>query len=121
MNTARRRYVQGSALALATLLFLLFGIGALGIVGEGERDWMYLTAPGVALLLALGFRFRAHGMALALGAAAVTTLLVAVVAVVLVVRNDEGASLVDVVGISGMYALLFAGSAWLYRRSDLLA
>jgi hypothetical protein len=60
-------------------------------------------------------------MALALAAAAVTTLVVAVVAVVLVVRNDESASLVDVVGISGMYAALFAASAWLFRRSDRLA
>lgn len=120
-TSARRSYVQATVLAVATVLFLLFGIGALGIVGDGDRDAMYLAAPGVALLLAVVFRFRAHGMALALGAAAVTTLVVAAVAVALVVRADEPASLLDVVGISGMYAALFAASAWLFRRSDRLA
>ena len=121
MNAARRHYVLGAALAVATVLFLILGIGALGIVGDGDRDALYLAGPVVALLVAVAFRFRAHGMALALGAAAVLTLVAAVVAVVLVVRNDESASLVDVAGISAMYAAMFAASGWLFRRSDRLA
>ena len=121
MNTARRRYVQAAALAVVTALFLLFGIGALGIVGDGDRDAMYLAAPAVALLGALVARFRAAGMALALSGAALTTLVVAVVAVVLVVRADESASLLDIVGISAMYAALFAASGWLFWRSDRMA
>ena len=121
MTASRRRYVQAATLAVATALFLLLGIGALGIVGDGDRDMLYLAAPVVALVGAAAARFRAPGMAAALGAAAVTTLAAGVVAVVLVVRADETASLVDIAGLSGMYALLFAASAWLFWRSDRLA
>lgn len=121
MTTARRHYLLGCAVAVATVLFLLFGIGALGIVGEGERDAIYLAAPVVVVLGAIVVRFRAVGLALVLAAAAVTTLVAAVVAIVLVVRADESASLLDVVGISGMYAALFAASGWLFWRSDRLA
>ena len=45
------------------MLFLLLGIGALGIVGDGDRDMLYLAAPVVALVGAVVARFRAHGMA----------------------------------------------------------
>ena len=121
LTASRRRYAQAAALAVATVLFLLFGIGALGIVGDGDRDMLYLAAPVVALVGAVVARFRAHGMAAALAAAAVTTLVAGAVAVVLVVRADETASLLDIAGLSSMYALLFGASAWLFRRSDRLA
>ena len=121
ITTSRRRYAQAAVLAVATVLFLLLGIGALGIVGDGDRDMLYLAAPGVALVGAVAARFRAHGMAAAMAAAAVTTLVAGAVAVVLVVRADETASLLDVAGLSSMYALLFGASAWLFRRSDRLA
>ena len=121
MTTSRRRYAQAAALAVATVLFLLLGIGALGIVGDGDRDMLYLAAPVVALVGAAAARFRPHGMAAAMAAAAVTTLVAGVVAVVLVVRADETASLLDIAGLSSMYALLFGASAWLFRRSDRLA
>ena len=121
MTTSRRRYAQAAVLAVATVLFLLLGIGALGIVGDGDRDMLYLAAPVVALVGAVAARFRAHGMAAAMAAAAVTTLVAGAVAVVLVVRADETASLLDIAGLSSMYALQFGASAWLFRRSDRLA
>ena len=121
MTASRRSYVQAVGLALATVLFLLFGIGALGIVGDGDRDMLYLAAPVVALVGAVIARLRAHGMAAALGAAAVTTLVVGVVAIVLVVSADEAASILDIAGLSSMYAALFGASAWLFWRSDRLA
>jgi len=70
----------------------------------------------VALLVAAATRFRAPGMAVALAAASLTTVAAGVVAVVLVATDRESASLVDVVGISGMYAVLFALAAWLFTR-----
>ena len=56
-------------MAVGTVLFLLLGIGALGIVGDGDRDWLYLAAPAVLLVVAVATRFRPGGMVLALGAA----------------------------------------------------
>ena len=121
MTTARRTYLLAAALAVATVLLLLLGIGALGIVGDGDRDAVYLVVPAVLVVGALAARFRASGMAAALAATAATTVVVALVAVLLVVRADESASLLDIVMVSGLYAALFAGSAWLFRRSDRLA
>ena len=114
--TPQQRYLLALGVSVLTVLFLLFGIGALGIVGDGDRDAMYLAGPVVALLVAAATRFRAPGMAVALAAASLTTVAVGVVAVVLVATDRESASLLDVVGISGMYAVLFALAAWLFTR-----
>ena len=110
------RYAVAMAVSVGTVLFLLFGIGALGIVGDGERDWLYLTAPVVLLVVALATRFRPGGMVLALGAAAATTLAAGVVAVVLVATDDTAGSVVDVIMLTVMYAVLFAAGAWLFSR-----
>ena len=115
-SSPAQRYLLALGVSLLTVLFLLLGIGALGIVGDGDRDAMYLAAPAVALLVAVATRFRSSGMALALAAASLTTLVAGVVAVVLVATERVSASLVDVVGISGMYAVLFALAAWLFTR-----
>lgn len=115
MTRSRRLYILGATLAVLAVLFLLLGIGALGIIGSGDRDAIYLAVPAVAVVGAAVVRFRAGGMALAMAAAALTTLVVAVVAVVLVLVTDESASILDIVGISGMYAAMFAFSAWLFR------
>ena len=83
-------------------------------LGKGSERASALRRVG-----ALAARFRAHGMALATAAAAVTTLLVALVAAVLVVRADEAASLADIATVSGLYAAMLGASSWLFRRSDL--
>ncbi|NPD04982.1 hypothetical protein HN031_09840 [Nocardioides sp. zg-1308] len=119
--TPRARYGLAAAVSLGTVLFLLLGIGALGIVGDGDRDAVYLAAPAVGLLVAVATRFRAHGMALALAAAAVTTLVAGAVAVGLVVADGASASIGDVVMLTVMYAVLFGVAAWLFtlvRASD---
>jgi hypothetical protein len=110
------RYALALSVSVGTVLFLLFGIGALGIVGEGDRDWLYLAAPVVLLVVAAATRFRPGGMVLALGAAAGTTLVAGVVAVVLVAAGDTSASIADVVMLTAMYAVLFAAGAWLFSR-----
>lgn len=115
--TSTTRYVLALAVSLGTVLFLLFGIGALGIVGDGDRDWLYLAAPVVGLLVAVATRFRAGGMALALGAAAGTTVVAGAAAVALVATDRATASIADVAMLTGMYAGLFALGAWLFLRA----
>lgn len=110
------RYVLALGVSALTVLFLLFGIGALGIVGDGDRDAYYLAAPVVLAVVAVATRFRPGGMVLALGGAALATVVAGAVAVGLVVTDRETASLLDVVGLTGMYAALFAGAAWLFSR-----
>lgn len=116
LSSPTARYVLALGVSLVTVAFLLLGIGALGIVGDGDRDALYLAAPAVALLVALVTGFRPGGMALALLAAAVVTLVAGAVAVGLVATDQASASILDVVMLTGMYAALFAVGAWLFAR-----
>ena len=116
LRSPTTRYGLALTLSVGTVLFLLLGIGALGIVGDGDRDWLYLAAPAVLLVVAVATRFSASGMVMALGAAAATTLVAGVVAVVLVAADDAAASIADVVMLTVMYAGLFAAGAWLFSR-----
>lgn len=118
MTSARNAYRLGLAVALGAALFLVWGVGALGIIGAGGRpDLMYLGALAVGVVGALLARFRSSGMAWALAATALALLVVAGIALVAGLHREPGASAVEILGISGMYAALFGLSAWLFRRS----
>ena len=122
MTTHRRYYGLALGLTVATVLFLVLGIGALGIVGDGgSPDRLFLAVLAVLAVGSVIARLRAAGMAVTLAATALTQVLVALVAVVLVaagVDDFEGASVIDVIGINAMYAGLFGLAAWLFRRSE---
>jgi hypothetical protein len=119
------RRVPFFALALATtvvaVLFLVGSIGALGIIGEGGRpDRVYVVVLGVLAIGTMAARFRAHEMALALGATAAAQALVALgalVAVLAEVDDFAGASVLDLVGINAMFVGLFSLAAWLFLRA----
>ena len=118
MNTPSTVYRLALALALGTALFLALGIGALGVIGAGGRaDRWYLAVFAVIVLGSIASRLRPAGMARTMVAAAVTQVLVPVVVLVSGRPEAQAVSLVDVVGLTGMYAGLFLLSAWLFRRS----
>jgi hypothetical protein len=118
MSTATSYYRLAVGVALGTALFLLWGIGALGIIGAGGRpDLMYAGALAVGLIGAVIARLRPRGMALALLATALATVLVGVIAIGAGLHRTEGASVLEIIGLSGMYAGLFGLSAWLFRRA----
>ena len=115
--TTTTSYRLGALVALGTALVLLFGVAALGIVGDGGPwDLLYVGALAVGLVGAVVARFRAGGMAVALGATAAATVVAGAIALVVVLVGDD-ASVLDLVGLTGMFAVLFAVSAWLFRRS----
>lgn len=116
--TSRTYYLLGVASATFTTVFLLLGMGALGIIGAGGRpDRMYLVALACAIGGALLARFRASGMAIALLAAAIVTFAVGLVAIAAGLYGVPGASVIEILALSGMFAAMFAGSAWLFWRS----
>lgn len=118
MMTAQTSYRLAVAVALATVLFLVLGIGALGIIGDGGRsDRIYLAVLGVLVIGTAVARLKPHGMALALLATAFTQVLVAAVALLAGLHHAEDASVLDIVGLTVMYAGLFGLSAWLFRRA----
>ena len=109
-------YLLGIGAAVATALFLVLAIGALGIIGDGGRDdRIYAAVLAVLAVGTVAARLRPHGMSLALLATALTQAVVTVVA--LLVGVPEEASVLDIVGINTMYVALFCLSAWLFRRA----
>ncbi len=116
--TATTYYRLGIAVALATAVFLVLGIGALGIIGAGGHpDRMYAGVLAVGVIGTVVARLRARGMALTLLAMAVAMGLVAVIAFIAGYQHNEGASVVEILGLTGMYAGLFCLSAWLFWRA----
>jgi len=117
--TTRTAHRLAIGVALATVLFLIWAIGALGIIGEGGRpDRMYLAVFAVVTIGTLIARLRPHGMALVLLATALTQGLVGVTALIAGYHHNEGASVVEILGINGMYVALFGLSAWLFARAE---
>ncbi|MDN4162960.1 hypothetical protein [Nocardioides abyssi] len=100
----------GLAVAVGTAALLVLSAGALGIVGDGGRpDRAYVAVPAVLLLGSVAARLRPRGMVLALGATALAQ--VVVTAALLLADVHGEASVVDVVGITAMFAGLFAAAA----------
>ncbi|WP_193611488.1 hypothetical protein [Nocardioides lijunqiniae] len=103
----------GLALAALTALFLVLGVGALGILGPGGRpDRVYVVVLAVLLVGAAVSRLRPSGLAQALAATAAAQVLVTAVAL-LGGLPPEGSSTLDIVGVNLMYTALWAVSAWL--------
>ena len=118
MTTSRTYYRLGAALAVLTAVFLFLAIGALGIIGEGGRpDRMYLAVFATLAVGTAAARLRARGMAYALLATAGAMVAVAVVALATGQQDTPGASVLEILGLTAMYASLFALSGWLFWRA----
>lgn len=116
-TSAATTYRLALGLAVATVLFLVLAIGALGIIGDGGRpDQIYVAVLAVLALGSVLARLRPSGMAVALVATAVTQVVVTLLA--LMAGMAEDASVLDILAINAMYAALFCLSAWLFRRAD---
>ncbi|GAA4399872.1 hypothetical protein GCM10023168_07880 [Fodinibacter luteus] len=116
---ASTRYWLAVVLAVGTVLLLVLGAGALGVIGAGgPADRVFLAVPVVLVVGSLLARFRPRGMAVALLATAATQVLAPVVAFAAGLEGTAGASVVDVVGLTAMLSGLFVLAAWLFRRAD---
>ncbi len=116
--TSASYYRLAIGVALFTVLFLIYGIAALGVIGDGGRpDRMYLGVFAVALLGTIAARLRPRGMALALLATASAHAVVAVIALVAGYQDTAGASVLEILGLNAMYAALFSLSAGLFWRA----
>ncbi len=118
-GTAAYRVAVG--IAVATALVLVWVNGAVGIIGDDESfNLMYFGVLAVGLAGALVARFRPEGMARALLAMAIAQM--AVPAIVLIIPTLRGALMeppgpVGVFGLNAVFALLWIGSASLFRRA----
>ncbi len=118
MTSPQTYYRLAVVVALGAVLFLILGIGALGIIGAGGRpDRIYAAVLGVLVLGTVIARLRPAGMALALAATALAQAVVSATALLAGLHEAEGASVVDIVGLTAMYAALFGLAAWLFWRA----
>ena len=119
MKTNTSAYRSAVGLALAAALFLVWLMGAVGVIGvEGDRaDLMYFGVLAVGLIGAIIARFQPLGMARALVAMALAQPLVAVIALIAGKHLNPVTSVFELVGLNAMFVALFLASAWLFRSA----
>lgn len=121
----RTAYRFGVCTAIGSGLFILWLMGAVGIVGvEGDpADLMFFGVFAVGIGGAVLARLRPPGAARALGMAramlAMALAQALVGAVALAAGKHEAAisSVAEILGLTGMFVALFLGSAWLFLHA----
>ncbi|HEX2853743.1 MAG TPA: hypothetical protein VHO24_10935 [Opitutaceae bacterium] len=115
-----RTYRIGVGVAVATVFLLVWMSAAVGgILGDDPANMMYFGVLLVGLAGAIIGRLEPQGMSRALFATAFAMALVPAIALLIgtpAVANRAGA----VFGLHAVFALLFAGSALLFRRAGAL-
>ena len=115
-------YRAAVGVAVATAVLLVWVNAAVGIIGDGDLDslnGMYFGVLAVGFIGALIARFEPRGMARALFAMALAQALVPVIA--LIISNPDTWGPPGVLGVfvlNSFFALLFVGSALLFRRAS---
>lgn len=108
-------YRIGLAVSIGAAFLLLWVNGAVGIT-DGPADIMYPGVAAVGVIGALVAQFRPRGMSLAMAAAALTMVLVSILALV---TGSVPAfnSAFEILGITLFFVVLFSGSALLFREA----
>ena len=117
MDRSKTRYLLALGLGIGTAVLIYLAESALGINGEENvlTKRMEMAVFGVGLVGALAARFRAGGMAWAMFAAAVAQACAGVMAIA--AGLHQGPGFVDIVGVNGLFASMFAASGLLFRTS----
>jgi hypothetical protein len=114
-------YRAAVGVAVATALVLVWVNAAVGIIGDDESfNVMYFGVLAVGMIGALIARLRPRGMARALFAMAIGQMLVPLI--VLATPNLRSALMqppgpVGVFVLNAFFAMLWIGSAWLFRKA----
>lgn len=117
--TTDNSYRAALALAFGATLCLAWAIGALGVIGaEGDpADHLYLGVIGVLIGGAIATRLQPEGMERAAVATAGAQILVVVIALLMGEHEAPATSVVEILGVNGLFVALFLGSAILFRRA----
>lgn len=115
INTAYRSAICVALAAAFILVWLSLGVGIIGKDGD-PANLMYFGVLAVGITGAIIARFRPHGMARALIATALAQALVTAIALIAGLGLPWSGP-VEILVLNGFFVALFAGSAWLFRRS----
>lgn len=113
--TGNGPYRIGVGVALAGAVAVVWIGGAVGIT-DSDADILYVLSLAIGAVGALVARFKAHGMARAMGATALALVLSGATAWV---SGSVPAfnSAFEIAGLTGFFAALFVGSALLFREA----
>ncbi len=114
-NIAYRAAVGVALAAAFILVWLNLAVGVIGTSGD-PANLMYVGVLAVGIIGAIIARFRPHGMARALFAAALAQALVPVIAVIAGMGHPASPSL-EILGVNALFAALWLISAWLFRKA----
>lgn len=109
-------YRAGVGVASAATLLLVWVNGAVGITDSAADLMFYLGVPAVGIIGALIARFQPRGLARAMFATALAQVLVAVIALIAGIISAYNSAF-EILGITGFFAVLFVGSALLFREA----
>ena len=121
LQTRTRAYRIAFSVGLAGVLLLGWVSGAVGIIGSENQpvNLMYWAVPAVLLIGSLISGFNPRGMARTLFAAALVQILVPVIALIISPEVSWGnAGVIGVFVFNSIFAVLFLGSALLFRRAS---
>lgn len=105
----------GFGVGIGALVLLVWGNGALGIT-DTDADAAYILVLAVGIVGAFVARFRSAGMARAMVATALAMALVSGIALLAGMVGPNNSAF-QILGITGFYVALFAGSALLFREA----
>ena len=109
-------YRAGVGMALGATVLLVWANGAVGLTDSGADLLLILGVPAVGLIGAFLARFQARRMARAMFATALAVALIgggALIAGIVPAFNSAS----EILGITGVFALLFVGSGLLFREA----
>ncbi|HLA64759.1 MAG TPA: hypothetical protein VK610_10050 [Rhodothermales bacterium] len=115
MGRGNTLYRAAAGLGIGTAVLMVWSIAAVGLT-DTDADAFYLVPLALGFVGALVARFRPRGMARALFVTAAATGLVGVVALLAGAVAPHN-SVLQILGISGFFAVLFAGSAVLFNEA----
>jgi hypothetical protein len=120
LKTCIKTYRIAFVVGLGTTFLLGWVSGAVGIIGSENQpiNLMYWAVPAVLLIGSLISRFKPRGMARTLFATALVQVLIPVVALIISPEVSWGnAGVIGVFVFNSIFAVLFIGSALLFRRA----
>jgi hypothetical protein len=112
-------YRAAVGLAVGTGLFLVWSNLAVGLIGSEDNpaNWMYAGVLGIGFLGAIIARLQPKGMMRVLFTMVLAHLLITAIALIARMDLAPESSIVEIVGVNGFFAVLWSGSALLFRNA----
>lgn len=120
LKTRTRAYHTAFVVGLSTIFLLGWVSGAVGIIGSENNsvNLMYWAVPAIGLIGSLISHFKPRGMAHTLFATALVQFLIPVAALIISTEVSWGnAGVIGVFVVNSIFAVMFAVSALLFRRT----